>query len=552
MPMKPGPGPADFGLLRRQGGFYIDKTPLIATLLTRPEQVVLFPRPRRFGKTLNLSTIAAFLDVTRRDGPDLFSGLAVTRAGDDVAAHRGRYPVLSLTLKDVKAPTFDGCLSGIRRKIAECLESHRYLLHSDALDDEERALLRALLHARADRTDTAFSLQMATRWLERHWGELSVVLIDEYDAVIEAGWLGGFYDEVTDFLRQLFGAALKDNPRLFKGVLTGVRRVAKESLFSDLNNIIVYSLLDPPFEAAFGFTEDEVAATLDAAGLADRLPEARDWYNGYLFGGRVIYNPWSVLNFAATGALEEYWASPGSEGLIRRLMLDGPDYSESYQALIGGAALVLRVDKHVALRDLDTTPETVWSLLVMAGYLTAEDIGQRPEWRVRIPNREVQRVWTGVFRHWLERGLGRQTRVDALTAAVLSGDEATFGETLGELVRNVLSTMETGPAATERVYHLFTLGLLAWLEPDFRVRSERETGRGRSDALITPTRPGLPGAALEFKRARPDEPPEDALDAAAAQIIARDYAAELRAAGASPVHLWAVAFRGKDVWVRRI
>lgn len=387
----------------------------------------------------------------------------------------------------------------------------------------------------------------------------AALLVDEYDAPIEAGYTGGYYDEVLSFVRNLLSGALKSNPYLYRGVLTGVRRVSKESLFSGLNNVRVCSVLDVDFASAFGFTEPEVASVLAAAGRSAHLDEVRAWYNGYVFGGQTIYNPWSVLSFAEQGIIKEYWVSTSSEELLRQLIpankagLQGP-----FEALFHGETVERVIDEHVVLRDLQTNPEAIWSFMLTAGYLKAVDLRWdegRPHVKLAIPNREVMGVWRRQFVAWLSMGFGGASlEVTALIDALLAGDARVVQRLLRILVANVLSYHDTamGPADPERVYQAFIVGLLCWMEPRWRVRSNRESGHGRADVLIIPSDPGRPGVVLEIKRLWRDEgeTPEGALDAAHAQMVERGYAAELEAAGASVVRRLAVVFEGKMVWVR--
>jgi hypothetical protein len=554
----PGPGPSDFRQLREEGRFYVDKTAWIAELLHRPEQVVLLPRPRRFGKTLNLSALRYFLEASEQDHSPLFEGLAIASAEPEVLEHQARHPVVSLTLKDIGLPDLAGCIEALQGRIAEICGAHRGLLDSPALSPEDRAAFERLLLGTASRTELRTSVQRLTRWLHAHHGERCVLLVDEYDAPIEAGFAHGYYDQIVDVLRGLLGGGLKDNPHLYRGVLTGVRRVAKESLFSGLNNVVVLSLLADPFRTSFGFTEDEVRTVLEAAGHAERIDEVRRWYDGYVFGGAIVYNPWSVLSFAATGRARPYWVAPSADNPLRSLFLAGGiDLAKEVPALLAGQSLRRALDEHVVLPDLERNPTAIWSFLVFAGYLKAESVEDSPKGivaDVSIPNLEVDGLWREVFVRWLGDRMHGIGQVDAVVRALLEGDAATTTALLGDLVRDVLSVHDTGtgPTAPERVYHAFVLGLLAHLEPEYRVGSERESGYGRSDVLIIPSRPGRAGAVLELKRVLEDqgESPEDALASALRQIEDRDYAAELRAAGAEPVRRVAIAFAGKRVWVR--
>jgi hypothetical protein len=554
----PGPGPSDFRQLREEGRFYVDKTGWIAELLQRPEQVVLLPRPRRFGKTLNLSALRYFLELSDEDRRPLFEGLAIARADTEVLEHQALHPVISLTLKDIGLPDLAGCIEALHGRIAEICAAHRSLLDSASLSQEDRAAFSRLLTGTASIAELRTSLQRLTRWLHAHHEERCVLLVDEYDAPIEAGFSHGYYEQIVDLLRSVLGGGLKDNPHLFRGVLTGVRRIAKESLFSGLNNVVVLSLLSDPFSTSFGFTDDEVRTVLAAAGHVEQMDTVRRWYNGYVFGGAVVYNPWSVLSFAATGRARPYWVAPSSDTLLRTLFLAGGiDLAKEVPALLAGQSLRRALDEHVVLPDLERNPTAIWSFLVFAGYLKADGVEDSPKGivaDVSIPNLEVDGLWREVFVRWLADRMHGAGQVDAVARALLEGDGPTTEALLGDLVRDVLSLHDTGtgPTAPERVYHAFVLGLLAHLEPEYRVRSERESGYGRSDVLIVPSQPGRAGAVLELKRVLEDrgESPEDALASALRQIEDRDYAAELRAAGADPIRTVAIAFAGKRVWVR--
>lgn len=552
------PGPEDFRRLREEGYAYVDKTAFIEEWLRAGDPVVLIPRPRRFGKTLNLSMLRCWLEPGDGDREALFEGLDISRAGPEIQRHRGQYPVILISLKDTRADSFEGFLGRLRGVLHDLLSWHRELADSPALTEEQHRLFRTLFDGRADTAGLALALRHLSRWLELHHGRSVVLLVDEYDAPIEAGFQHGYYDAIVEFMRGLLGAALKSNPSLFRGVLTGVRRLSKESLFSDLNNVTTRTVLDPTFATSFGFTEPEVAGLLEAAGRGDRLADVRTWYNGYQFGGQVIYNPWSVLCFAERGELLDYWAQTSSDALLRALLVRGVEHRDDLETLLLGGRIEKRLDDQVSLRDLDRAPGSLWALLWSAGYLRATSLRYVDgEARVEldIPNVEVGHVWRRSFADWLELRLGSDAAVSALQRAILGGDAETVEGLLGRMVANALSAHDTGVGpddAPERVYQAFVLGLLVSLEPEYRVVSNREAGFGRADVLILPRRPGRPGVALELRRLRADrgEAPEAALDAAHAQITGRGYLRELEAVGASPARALAVVFSGKRVWVR--
>jgi hypothetical protein len=551
-------GISDFAKLRECGAYYIDKTQFIVDLLATPTEAVLLPRPRRFGKTLNLSALRYFLEKGAADRSALFEGLAVWRS-EAARRHFARYPVVSLTFKDVKMASWADAYPAIRRVIAGALGEHDYLLADGALRPHEARAFQAALDGTAGREVYATALGDLTRMLARYHGERAVVLIDEYDIPIHSGFTGGYLDEVTEFFRNFLSGGLKDNPHLYKGVLTGVLRVAKENIFSGLNNVRVHGVLGPDHASAFGFTEDDVAALVGALGRPELMADLRQWYDGYRFGEVTIYNPWSVLNFALhpEQGFRPYWVFTSSDDVLRGLVLErGYPITKEVATLLGGGTLEVEVEEHVALREVATNPAAIWGLLLHAGYLTARS--QRLEEGrlyagLALPNAELRYVWEKSVRVWVDAAFGKSGRVQALWAAMLAGEEEAFGQLLEELVMGTLSPHHTGGAMPERVYQGFILGMLVDLSDRYTVRSEVEAGLGRCDVAVTPRRAGLPGAVLELKRLREraGETVEHALAAALGQLAERRYAEPVRAAGATAVREWAVVFDGKRVWVRR-
>jgi hypothetical protein len=542
----------DFRALREQGLEYVDKSHLLREVLDRGAEVLLLPRPRRFGKTLNMTMLRCFFEKRAEDLSPLFADLAIWQAGDAYRAHFQRYPVIFLTLKDVKLATFDDTWALLRAKLAELYEAHRALLDGGGLSEDEAQRYRRVLAGTAETAGYATALLDLSAYLHRAHGEKVVILVDEYDAPIHAGVAGGYAPRIIDFFRAFLSAGLKGNPHLFKAVLTGILRIAKESVFSGLNNLAVYTVLRPEFSTCFGFTEPEVMALLERAGRGALLPSVRGYYNGYSFGGTAIYNPWSILNFLQDeGArLRPYWVGTSSNDLVHEaLRRHAFALQPEIEALLSGAAVEREIDESVVLTDLPTRLDAVFGLLVFSGYLRAEEVpGTSLEIRpysLSIPNREVRQVYTSTFRDLLREQLGGDRAVDRLKRALLTGDAEALEEELGAFTQSVLSYHDTA-RRPEQVYHAFVIGLLATLEPEYEVRSNRESGQGRPDVIIRPKQAGRPGAVLELKVARPGKKTLDqALAEGAAQIRERDYASELLAAGASPVHAFAVAFDGK-------
>ena len=552
-------GVDDFRSLREQGMEYVDKSNLIREILDKGAEALLLPRPRRFGKTLNMTMLRCFFEKRAEDFSPLFADLSIWQAGDAYRAHFQRYPVVFITFKDVKLATFEDAFSLIRLKLAALFEEHRALLHTGRLSEDEVRRYRGVLAGTADAAGYANALLDLCSLLHRAHGERVVVLIDEYDAPIHAGHMNGYAPQILDFFRAFLSAGLKGNPHLFKAVLTGILRVAKESIFSGLNNLAVYTLLRPDFSTSFGFTEPEVTALLDRAGRGALLPAIRGYYNGYVFGGTPVYNPWSILNFLddSEGRLRPHWVTTSSNDLVREaLRRHAFAIQAEIEALLEGAVIERRIDEDVVLADLATRMDAVWSLLVFSGYLRAEEApGTSLEIRpyvLSIPNREVRRVYTSTFRDWMSDQLGGESAMNRLRRALLSGDAEGLGDELSAFTASVLSYHDTA-RRPEQVYHAFVIGLLAALDPEYEVRDNRESGKGRPDVMIRPKQAGNPGAVLELKVARPGKKTlDEALAEGVAQIQERDYASELRAAGASPVHAFAVAFDGKEVRVRGV
>jgi len=440
--------------------------------------------------------------------------------------------------------------------VAGACRAQRWLLDHPALHEDERRRFRMLLEEGAGITALETALRDLTEYLARATGEPAVLLVDEYDTPIHAGYVHGYYDEVVGFFRNLLSGGLKDNRHLFRGVVTGILRVARESIFSGLNNLAVYTLLSRPFASAFGFTEAEVEEIADLAGARDRLDDLRDWYDGYLFGGEVVYNPWSVLSFLAhpgEGCMP-YWVSTSSNDLLRSLLTEGRlGAPGDLETLLSGGSVERSVEENVVLRDLERHPDAAWSLLLFSGYLKAADVRRGEEtWAaLSIPNREVRTIYRSTFVDWLKGGLGGSMAVRTLFAALLSGDAQTFGRYLTDLLRDTLSYFDLGGRQPERVYHAFIAGLLVHLGEEYEVRSNRESGYGRYDVMVLPRAAGRAGVVLELKVPDEDEAVEAALDAALRQLADRDYAAELRARGADPVHELAAVFDGKRAYVRR-
>lgn len=550
----------DFRTIRDRRVEYVDKTHLITDLIDRPRAVVMvLPRPRRFGKSLNLSTLRYFFEKRDENLWHLFEGLHVSRAGEAYKAHFQQYPVIYLSFKGTRGETFAESWSLIQQIIQNAFVAHEKDLEG-RLDARQWEAFQSILRGTADKAHYHSALSNLTEYLHEVHGKRPIVLIDEYDAPIHAGYAKGYYQEIVGFVRLFFESGLKDNPHLERAILTGILRVSKESIFSGMNNAIVYSLLEQEFNTCFGFTDAEVFALLEKAGAPEMMDGVRSYYNGYEFGGVAIYNPWSILHFLSsdTRQLVPYWLNTSSNDLIKELLQHYAfSVDREFEALLRGASIEKELNENIALPELTEQEDALWSLLVFSGYLKAARgpviPGQpRPPHQLSIPNQEVMHVYRTTFRVWLDKVLHTHSGgLKRLLEGLLQGDVLEVVDQLQIFAAKLPSYHDVRGANPEKFYHGLMLGLLASLEPEYEVRSNRESGNGRPDVLIKPRRPGKPGVVLELKSGRRSEGRtiKQALLEGLEQFRDNDYAAELRAAGVDTVHSMVVAFDGKKVAV---
>ncbi len=548
-------GISSFEKLVTSGYYYVDKTLLVRDVLQDAAEAILFCRPRRFGKTLNLDMLRRFFEVLpeRRDVASLFSGMRVAACGDDVLCHQGRHPVVWLTFKDVKYPTWEGALGSIAQLVAAECGRHDYLADSAACKPGDRELFRRMLQADVDVVPQA--LLVLTRMLAAHHGAPCVVLVDEYDTPVNEALHRGYYDQAIDFMRVFLSGGLKDNPALFHGYLTGILRVAKEGIFSGLNNLKVDTVLDRKFAPYFGFTHEDVRTMCDAYGAGNKYEELCDWYDGYRFGDREVFNPWSVINyFSYDQTARPYWVSTSSNSVIADVLAHATsDVERDLGSLLEGGSVAVRVSVDAVYPRMLDDKSTAFSLLLMSGYLTvaegseANDFGR---YRLRLPNRELALVYQSEVIDSMSRYVPRGLAFD-FQDALLDGDAEALQRALERLLLRSASYFDT---ASEAFYQGLTLGLVATVDGRYRVLSNRESGHGRFDIALVPTDAGrgLPGVVIELKAAGKDVD-EDGLRALAVaaleQVRCREYDVELQAGGVGDVLAYGVAFGGKRACV---
>lgn len=540
----------DFARIIEDQYTYVDKTLLVEEVLQDSASVQLITRPRRFGKTLNMSMLSHFFDH-RANSRDLFRGLAIEQR--PCFDQQGQFPVLFLSFKDLKASSYTLFLGLFRNTMSRLYRRHDYLLKD--LGPLDTDTFMDIARGNGDEADLMEALFQLMEMLHQHHGKKVVLLIDEYDSPIHEAYSAGYYEEMITFMRGALGRLLKSNASLHKAVLTGILRVAKESIFSDLNNIQVYSLLDKVFADKFGFTETETQALLEEAGLGDEMGAVGDWYNGYRIGGSIIYNPWSLISFLKTPdeGCRPYWVNTSANLLVREQLLHASlEAQNALKSLLNGESVTTLVNDQTVFRDIQRDDGTLWSFLLFSGYLTVRDtwlVDERRHYALAVPNKEVLQLFQDIFMGWLRREFGT-TNTQELLTALIEGDTPLFGERLGELVCSILSYYDTAGKAPERVYHTFVLGLLAHLTYRFTIRSNRESGMGRYDVMLLPKDPRDRGIVMEFKTAESPETIDDALSEALAQMARRQYVKELKDAGVTVTSEIAVAFSGKVVEVR--
>ena len=535
----------------REKYYFVDKTPFLGAFLKNHAKVTLFTRPRRFGKTLTLSMMRYFLDIEgAEEHRPLFDGLSI--AGDpDAMAEQGTRPVLFLTLKGWKGLTWDILQVRVRQQIGDLFSAHDVLL-ADDLKAYDRRKFQEILDRTGDFAALSDALAFLLRLMEAHYGKKPVLLLDEYDVPIQSAWEHGYYDEAIDFFREFYSAALKTNPSLDFAVMTGVLRIAKENIFSALNNLKVDSVLQMQYPEAFGFTSAEVERMAGELGHPDKLQELRYWYDGYRFDGHEIYNPWSVVNYfdrACTPAA--YWVNTSGNAILAELMKSADRaHFETLDTLLRGGTVSAFLEEGVIYSDIGEDQDALYTMLCTTGYLTidhTDSVAGETEYVLRLPNREMRTLFRQEIVKRYQKGFGKSALV-ALMRALLRGDAERVQYGFESYLEKLASFYDTAKG-NEAFYHGFVLGMTAILVPAYDVRSNRESGRGRYDLAAIPLEKGRSGFLLEFKTAASAEELEAKAQEALAQIEEKDYLADFRTRGVENVHRYGIAFCGKKVQV---
>lgn len=543
-------GVSDFKLATT-GYYYVDKTLMIRDFLDKKPMVSLFTRPRRFGKTLNMDMLRVFFEKTNEDTSVYFKDKQIWQCGDYYTKHQGQYPVIFLTFKDVKSMTWEETFQKIRRLISLEFIRHNELETSSVLTAYEKEQYHLLAKDSGDEVDCQMGLQLLSLLLHKHYGRECIIIIDEYDTPIQQGHTCNFYPEIVNFMRNFFSGGLKDNPHLAFGFLTGILRVAKESIFSGMNNLKTYSILDDGYSSYFGFTEKEVKDMLRYYGKDDKYNELSEWYDGYRFGNTEIFNPWSVINYISDNCFPKaFWQSTGSNEIIGEIIQTAtPEITKDLYKLLCGEKIAAYIDTGVIYPEVQNNPYSIYSFLLVAGYLKVANIYPQSDGNfmcdVAIPNKEI----TFVYEKEVLNRTNQNSLAISISQAIFSKDTQKLQALLEDFMVKSISSID---GANEGFYHGMMLGLCAILGNRYKIRSNRESGLGRFDIQLMPLTKGMPGFIFEFKHTKDEHTDLSALaDSSLQQIEAKKYDTELRDNGVNSIISIGIAFRGKSAVVRR-
>lgn len=543
-------GVSDFKLATT-GYYYVDKTLMIRDFLDKKPMVSLFTRPRRFGKTLNMDMLRVFFEKTNEDTSVYFKDKQIWQCGDYYTRHQGQYPVIFLTFKDVKSMTWEETFQKIRRLISLEFIRHNELETSSVLTSYEKEQYQLLAGDSGDEVDCQMGLQLLSLLLHKHYGRECIIIIDEYDTPIQQGHTCNFYPEIVNFMRNFFSGGLKDNPHLAFGFLTGILRVAKESIFSGMNNLKTSSILDDGYSSYFGFTEKEVKDMLRYYGKDDKYNELSEWYDGYRFGNTEIFNPWSVINYISDNCFPKaFWQSTGSNEIIGEIIQTAtPEITKDLYKLLCGEKIATYIDTGVIYPEVQNNPYSIYSFLLVAGYLKVANIYPQSDGNfmcdVAIPNKEI----TFVYEKEVLNRTNQNSLAISISQAIFSKDTQKLQALLEDFMVKNISSID---GANEGFYHGMMLGLCAILGNRYKIRSNRESGLGRFDIQLMPLAKGMPGFIFEFKHTKDEHTDLSALaDSALQQIETKKYDTELRDNGVNSIISIGIAFRGKSAVVRR-
>jgi len=543
-------GIEDFERIINEDYYYVDKTMLIEELLVNRAPVTLFTRPQRFGKTLNMSMLKYFFDVkNKEENKKLFENLKVSNS--EYMSEQGKYPVIFVSLKDLKADTWEECLKRLKLFIFDLYAEFEYI--REKMNEWDKRKFEKVLYEKED-ADYIMSLKFLADSLYKYYGEKVIILIDEYDAPIINAFDKGYYNEAINFFQTFYSSALKTNNSLKYGVLTGITRIIKEGIFSGLNNLKVDTILNKKYSEYFGLLESEVIEMLDYFGMKYKIEEVKEWYNGYLFGESEVYNPWSIVNYIDNGEIKAYWANVSGNTLLEN-MLDhaGESVYDDLKRFTDGESIEKYISDGTTIKSLLNNDDEIWQLLLYSGYLTKDEKQKEIDvtseytdvYNLRIPNKEIRKYFGNMF---LNRFFGTEVKTNTLMKALENGDIKKFEKTLGEIMINMLSHFDLDKEM-EKIYQVFMIGLVGFLMGKYEIISNDESGYGRYDLAMIPIKSNEKAYLMEFKISKTKKGMEEKAEKALKQIDEKKYDTKLKARGIKNILKIGVAFYGKEVKV---
>ncbi|UYJ39869.1 MAG: ATP-binding protein [Lachnospiraceae bacterium] len=558
-------GNQSFESIREKDNFYVDKTNFIKEWWDNDDIVTLITRPRRFGKTLNMSMLECFFSNKYKDRGDLFEGLEIWN-DEKYRKLQGTYPVIFLSFAGIKQVKYNETVIKIKDELIRIYNEYDYIMKSGIYNTNEKMQYQSVCVGMSD-TVAQEALKNLSNYLSRYYGKKVIILLDEYDTPMQEAYVNGYWEELVAFTRSLFNSTFKTNPYLERAIMTGITRVSKESIFSDLNNLVVVTTTSNQYETAFGFTEEEVFNSLDEQGLSDKKDIVKTWYDGFTFGDKKdIYNPWSIINFLKFKSLKTYWADSSSNGLINSLVQKGSPYIKTMiENLISGEKINVIVDEQIVFSELDYSEDAVWSLMLASGYLkvvSSEELNlireSDNEYELALTNREILFMFRKMILRWFSPA---KHETNEFIRALISSDIESMNEYMNDVAFNTFSSFDSGKhtsekKAPENFYHGFVLGLMVDQTENYIITSNRESGYGRYDIMLEPidkTNEKYPGIVIEFKviNLRKESSLEETVAAALKQIEEKNYDAELIKRGVKEenIHHYGFAFKGKEVLI---